>query len=117
MLVDTMTDAAEIAFAFFADIGDEEQGQGGDDAELMEGRGQRPERGESGAVVADAGTEEARLLAADVERSGGGKDGVEVGAEGDGRERAMALRTAELQRLKRIAGRDGRPGGFRRSRW
>ena len=78
-----VADAAEIAFAFFADVGDEQQGQSGDDAELMEGCGEGPERGESGAVVADAGAQEAGLLAADIERGGGGEDCVEVGAEGD----------------------------------
>ena len=116
-----MADAAEIAFAFFADIGEEEQGQSGDDAELMECGGEGPERGESGAVVADAGAEQAGLLAADVERGGGGKDRVEVGAEGDGRA-AMAIRRAELRRpgprmAKRNGGRDGRRGGFQRRRW
>ncbi len=73
MLAVEVADAAQIAFAFFADIGDEEQGSGGDDCHLVEGCGQGPESGESGAVVTDAGTEQTGLLA--LER----RQGVEAG--------------------------------------
>jgi hypothetical protein len=81
-----MADAAEIAIAFFADVGDEEEREGGDDSELMKCGGEGPERGESGAVVADAGTEQAGMLAAYIESGGCGEDGVEVGADSDGRD-------------------------------
>jgi hypothetical protein len=80
-----MADAAEIAIAFFADVGDEEQRENGDDSELMKCGGEGPERGESGSVVADSGAEEAGMLAADIESGGCGEDGVEVGADGNGR--------------------------------
>jgi len=77
--------AAEVAFSFLAGIGDEKQRQGGDDADGVEGRGERPEGGETGAVVTDSGAEEAGVLAAGVKGSGGGKDGIKMGADGDGR--------------------------------
>ena len=52
-------------------------------ASLMKGGSQGPESGQSGAVVTDSGTEEPRVLAANVERSGGGKNGIQMSADGD----------------------------------
>jgi hypothetical protein len=80
-----MAHAAQIAFALFTDIGDKEHGHGGLNADLMEGGSQGPESGKSGAVVTDAGTEKLGVLAANVERRGGGEDGIEMSAESDGR--------------------------------
>jgi hypothetical protein len=50
---------------------------------MVKGSGQGPERSESGAVVADTGTKQTRLLAPDVKLGRGGEDGIEMGTDGD----------------------------------
>ena len=78
--------AAEVAIAFFADVGDEDGG-GGEAAEggrRFHGADEGEEAGEAGAVIADAGADEGAVgLGADVVGRAGGEDGIEVGGDGD----------------------------------
>ncbi len=53
--LEEMTHAAEVAFAFFAYVGGEEDGDGWGDVGVAEGGGDGEEAGEAGGVVADAG--------------------------------------------------------------
>ncbi len=50
----------KVAFAFFADVGDEEDGAAGLDLGFVDGAGDGDERGEAGAVVGDAGRSDVR---------------------------------------------------------
>ena len=54
-----MTHAAEVALAFFAYVGGEEDGDGRGDVGVAEGGGDSEEGGEAGGVVADAGSVDA----------------------------------------------------------
>ena len=80
-----MAHAAEVAFALFAYVGSEENGDGGSDVGVAEGRGYGEESGETGAVVADAGSEDAGrvVLLGGLGEGAGGEDGVEVCGEED----------------------------------
>ena len=78
--------AAEVAVAFFADIGDEDGGGGeaGERGGGFEGADEGEEGGEACAVVTDAGTgEDAVGFGFDVGWRFGGEDGVEVSGEGN----------------------------------
>src|SRR6267378_4312259 len=55
--VDEGAHAAEIAFAFFADVGDEEYGAARVDLGFLTGAGDGDEGCEAGAIVRDAGAE------------------------------------------------------------
>lgn len=78
--------AAEVAVAFFADVGDEDGG-GGEAAEggrRFHGADEGEEAGEAGAVVADAGADEGAVgFGADVVGGAGGENGIEVSGDGD----------------------------------
>ena len=54
-----MAHAAEVAFAFFAYVGGEEDGDGGSEFGVAQGGGDAEQGGEAGGVVADAGGEDA----------------------------------------------------------
>jgi hypothetical protein len=73
--------AAEVAFAFFADVGYEEDGAAGPDLGFLDGAGDGDERGEACAVVGDAGCAQAFAFSADLYVGAGGKDGVEMRGE------------------------------------
>ncbi len=73
--------AAEIAFAFFADVSDEEDRATRLDPGFLDGARDGDERGEAGAVVGDAGGAQAFAVAADFHFGAGGKDGVEMRGE------------------------------------
>ena len=81
--------AAEVAFAFFAYVGGEEDGDGWGDVGVAEGGGYGEQAGESGDVVADAGGVDAVGVGGFDGFAVGafGEDGVEVGGEEDDRER------------------------------
>ncbi len=55
--LEEVTHAAEVAFALFAYVGGEEDGDGWGDVGVAEGGGDGEESGEAGGVVADAGGE------------------------------------------------------------
>jgi hypothetical protein len=75
--------SAKVAFAFFAYVGGEEDGDGWGDVGVAEGGGDGEESGEAGGVVADAGGEDAGGVGGfdGVDGGVGGEDGVEVGGE------------------------------------
>ncbi len=73
--------AAEIAFAFFADVGDKKDSAARLDVGFVARAGDGDERGEAGAVVRDSGGEEAIALVADFDWGRGGEDGIEVGGK------------------------------------
>src|SRR6266481_4821023 len=75
--------AAEIAFTFFANVGDEKDGAARLDMGFLASAGYGDERGETRAVIGDSGGEEAITVVADFYFGGGGKDGVEMGGEHD----------------------------------
>ena len=77
--------AAEVAFAFFAYVGGEEDGDGWGDFGVTQCGGDGEEAGEAGGVVADAGGVDAMgaFFFDGVDGGVGGKDGVEVGGEED----------------------------------
>ncbi len=81
--VDQSAHAAEIAFAFFADVGDEENAAARVDLGFLTGARDGDEGGEAGAVVGDAGAEEASAFVANFYVGGRGEDGVEMGGEDD----------------------------------
>ena len=83
--LEEMTHAAEVAFALFAYVGGEEDGDGWGDFGVLERGGDGEQRGESGAVVADAGGVDAGgVLFFDwFDGRVGGEDGVEMGGEED----------------------------------
>jgi hypothetical protein len=78
-----MTHAAEVALAFFAYVGGEEDGDWGLDAGVTEGGGDGEEAGEAGGVVADAGSEDAGAAGVFdwVAGCAGAEDGVEVSGD------------------------------------
>ena len=73
--------AAEIAFAFFADVCGEDDGDGRSDVGEAEGSGEAEQGGEAGAVVAGAWGVEAGAIFARGAGGAGGEDGVEVGGD------------------------------------
>src|SRR5260370_132712 len=75
--------AAEIAFTFFANVGDEKDGAARLDVGFLASAVAGDERGETRAVIGDSGGEEAITVVADFYFGGGGKDGVEMGGEHD----------------------------------
>jgi len=83
--LEEMTHAAKVAFALFAYVGGEEDGDGWGDVGEAEGGGDGEESGESGGVVADAGGEDAGGVVGFewVDEGVGGEDGVEVRGEED----------------------------------
>ena len=83
--LEEVTHAPEVAFAFFAYVGGEEDGDGWGDVRVTEGGGDSKECGETGGVVADAGGVDARgVFEFDgVAIGSGGEDGVEVGRDED----------------------------------
>ena len=83
-----VTHAAEIAFAFFAYVRGEEDGDGGGDVGVAKCGGDGEKSGEAGGVVADAGSVDARAVFFFDGFDGGvgGEDGVEVGGEENDRE-------------------------------
>ena len=78
-----MAHAAQIALAFLAGVGDEEDGGGRDDLGVFEGGDDGEEGGEAGAVVAGAGAENARAVFGGCGGGSGGEDGVEVSGKED----------------------------------
>ena len=80
-----MTHATQIAFPLFSRVGHKEQGATGNNGAVVESGGQRPEGGQPAAIVSYAGTEQAIVLAAHVERRARWKYRIEMRAEGDGR--------------------------------
>ena len=93
-----MAHAAEVALAFFADVGGEEDGHGQGVAGFRLGEvecgGDGEQSGEASAVVGGAGAEEAAVLVLAWRAVGArGEDGVEVrGEEDDGRVVSCFLR-------------------------
>jgi hypothetical protein len=86
--------AAEVAFAFFAYVGGEEDGDGWGDAGVTEGGSDSKQGGEASGVVADAGSVDAGAVGGfdGLEGGAGGEDGVEVGGEEDDREEGRGKR-------------------------
>ncbi len=82
-LVVEMTDAAQVAFALFADVGQKEQRGGQFDTGLDEGIGECELPGDAGAIVAGSGSLDAVAVYLGVEGSFGGEDGVEMRGEND----------------------------------
>ncbi len=80
-----MTHAAEVAFALFAYVGGEEDRDGRGDFGEAESGSNGEESGESGGVVADAGSEDARGVGLfdGITGGSGGEDGVEMRGEED----------------------------------
>ena len=85
-----MAHAAEVALAFFADVGGEEDGHGRGESGFglgeVQGGGDGEQGGEAGAVVGGAGAEEPAVFVV-VRRAVGARreDGVEVRGEEDDR--------------------------------
>jgi len=75
--------AAEIAFSFLADVGDEEDGAKRSDFSFVQATGDGDKRGEAGAIVGDAGRTHALRFAANFYVGAGREDGVEVRGEHD----------------------------------
>ena len=80
-----MTDAAQVALALLADVGEEEQGEGQFDAGVDQGVSEGQQASQAGAVVAGAGGLDAVAVDDGDDFGSGGKDGVEVGGEDDQR--------------------------------
>jgi hypothetical protein len=82
-----MTHASEVALAFFAYVGGEENGDRWGDVGVAERGGDSEERGETGTVVADARCVDAWGVFEfyGVAVGSGGKDGVEMGGYEDDR--------------------------------
>ena len=84
--VEEVAHAAEVSFAFFANVGGEEDGAGWGDLGVGEGGGEGEESGEAGGVVAGSGGEDFLIVFLRGAVGDGGKDCVEVGGdEDDGR--------------------------------
>ena len=83
--LEEVTHAAEVAFAFFAYVGGEEDGDGRGDVGVAEGGGDGKKAGEAGGVVADARGVDARavLFFDGFDGGVGGEDCVEMGGEED----------------------------------
>ena len=81
--LENVAHAAEIAFAFLANIADENERQCVGKAGSNERGCDREHGGDSGAVVGDSWAVEARALLANIERSGRGKNGIDVRAQRD----------------------------------
>ena len=81
--LEEVTHAAEVAFALFAYVGGEEDGDGWGDVGVAEGGGDGEQSGEAGGVVADAGSVDAGgvFFFDGFDGGAGGEDGVEVGGE------------------------------------
>ena len=84
-VLEEMTHATEVAFAFFTYVGGEEDGDGRGDVGIAQGGDDGEEGGQAGAVVADAGGVDAGsvVLFEGLNEGAGGEDGVEVGGEED----------------------------------
>ena len=84
-----MAHAAEVALAFFADVGGEEDGDGRGESGFglgeAQGGGDGEQGGEAGAVVGGAGAEEPAVFVVVGCSRCPGEDGVEVGGEEDDR--------------------------------
>src|ERR1700761_2625817 len=78
-----MAHATEVALAFFADIGGEEDGGRWLDLRVLEAGGDGEESGQAGPVVGGAWAEELRVFFAGRTRGADGEDGVEVSGEKD----------------------------------
>ena len=76
-----VADPAEVAFAFFADVGGEEDGDGRDEFGVTEGGGEGEQGREASGVVTGAGGEDARAVFGGGAGGAGGEDSVEVGRE------------------------------------
>src|SRR5712672_4023030 len=81
--VDQSAHAAEIAFAFFADVGDEEDAAARVDLGSLTGARDGDEGGEAGAIVGDAGAEKTSAFVADFYVGGRWEDGVKMRGEYD----------------------------------
>jgi hypothetical protein len=57
-----MAHSAEVSFAFLADVGGEEDGDGGSELGVLHGGGDGEECGEAGGVVAGTGGKDASIL-------------------------------------------------------
>ena len=79
--VDESAHAAEIAFALFADVGDEKNGAARLDSGFVNGAGDGDEAGEAGSVVGDAGRVQAVAVAADFNFGAWRENGVEMRGE------------------------------------
>ena len=95
--LEEVTHAAEVAFAFFAYVGGEEDGDGWGDFGEAQGGGDGEEAGEAGGVVADAGGVDARALFffGGFDGRVGGEDGIEMGREEDARDVAWEVGSRE----------------------
>ena len=82
-VLEQVTHAAEVALAFFADVGGEEESERRLDAGETKGGDSSEECGESGSVVAASRAEDAGSFLFGGGVDAGGKDGVEVGGEDD----------------------------------
>ncbi len=93
-----MAHAAEIAFALFAYVCGEEDGNGSAELGVAESGGEAKQRGEAGGVVAGSGSEDAGVLLDGFGGGFGGKDGVEMrGEEDNGRVVGCVVRRQEVQ--------------------
>ena len=83
--LEEVTHSAKIAFALFAYVGGEDDGDGWSDVGVTKGRGDGEESGEAGSVVADSGGRDARavFLFDGIGGGAGGEDGVKVCGEED----------------------------------
>jgi len=83
--LEEVSHAAEVALAFFAYVGGEEDGDGWGDVGVAEGGGYGQQAGESGDVVADAGSLDSMGVGGFAGLAVGafGEDGVEMGGEED----------------------------------
>ena len=80
-----MTHAAEVAFAFFADVGRKQDGDSGGEFGMAHGGGEAKQGGQAGGIVAGAGGEDAGVDFGGFGRGPGREDGVKVGGEKDDR--------------------------------
>ena len=78
-----MTHAAEVALAFFANVGGKEDRDSGHEAGVAKSGGEAKQGGQAGGVVAGSGSEDAGAGFGGFGGDGGGEYGVEVGGEED----------------------------------
>ncbi len=78
---ENMTHAAQIAFAFFSDVADEDIGQRVRNARACQHTGHGQHRGNARAVVGNSGAIQAAALLPDIQRRGRRKHGIDVRAE------------------------------------
>jgi hypothetical protein len=84
-LLEEEAHAAEIAFALFAYVRGKEDGNGRCDIGVAKGRRNAEQTSESGSVVADAGSVDARAVTSltRLARGSGREDGIKVSGEKD----------------------------------